>query len=566
MRVLSRLTIRWRLLAGFGAVLALTLVVGLVAWLTLGSTASTYDSALQNEARATKDALEMKGALQDQVIGVRGFLLTGDAKYLQPYLDGTKAFDAEVAAVAEKKLGQKRTAMLAAIKAKYAVLGPIYEQEIALARAGHTDQAVALAQAKGKPAKDATVAEIQAFIDRSQEKMYLAADGARASATTARWVVIALLVGVLLVGFAIAWLIARSVTTPIARLQRLSATAADGDLTVEVGSTARDEVGAASRAFDQMIASLRDIVGRVRDGAGRQAEPAGEMARAATQSGQAVGQIAATVEGVAKGSSEQAQAAQVTSETVSQMLAGVAQADSAGQAAAHVSERAGVAAEGGVQTVHDATDAMDRVKAGSEAVGQAVQSLARKGEAIGAIVGSITQIAGQTNLLALNAAIEAARAGEAGRGFAVVAEEVRKLAEEANGSAAEIARIVSEVQDETARAVSAMDAGGRDVADGIARVSAAGTAFEEIRAQVEELAGAVSQVAAATEELRSGAEQVQEQVGHVAAVSQENAAAAEEVSASTEESSAAAEQVAASAQQVSAQAEELAELVRRFRV
>src|SRR5690606_592575 len=92
---------------------------------------------------------------------------------------------------------------------------------------------------------------------------------------------------------------------------------------------------------------------------------------------------------------------------------------------------------------------MQSINGLSQELGQVkdrVYATAERSQNIGAVLDVITDVAEQTNLLALNAAIEAARAGEAGRGFAVVADEVRKLAQRTNDSAAEIQTIIAELQ------------------------------------------------------------------------------------------------------------------------
>ncbi|WP_407923601.1 methyl-accepting chemotaxis protein [Chromobacterium paludis] len=134
-----------------------------------------------------------------------------------------------------------------------------------------------------------------------------------------------------------------------------------------------------------------------------------------------------------------------------------AQAENA-QSAVQASESTEQLSIRGSTVLDQAANEISRV---ADSVRQSSQILAKLGDSsgqIGAIIGTISDIADQTNLLALNAAIEAARAGEMGRGFAVVADEVRKLAERTSQSTGEISGIVKSIQGDSASAIGAMEA------------------------------------------------------------------------------------------------------------
>jgi len=119
---------------------------------------------------------------------------------------------------------------------------------------------------------------------------------------------------------------------------------------------------------------------------------------------------------------------------------------------------------------------------------QVINGLSGRVGNIGTVVELIQSIAAQTNLLALNATIEAARAGEAGRGFAVVASEVKQLAEQTAKATADIRLNISEVQSNTASAVTAVDTIAKTINDISGISTAISSAVEEQSAVTSDIA------------------------------------------------------------------------------
>ncbi|GAB4344574.1 MAG: hypothetical protein Kow006_00680 [Gammaproteobacteria bacterium] len=325
------------------------------------------------------------------------------------------------------------------------------------------------------------------------------------------------------------------------RLMRFSAVAAkiaDGDLTQRVEEQGASEVVLIARAFNTLTSRVRELVGEI-IGAASQLSGAAHQASSitghsrelirqqqgeTTQLATAMHEMVATVQEVARNTSEAARTAQVTDEKAQ---SGALQS---------------VEAMGGIEVL------VQRV----EAAADVINNLERESEAIGAVLDVIRGVADQTNLLALNAAIEAARAGDQGRGFAVVADEVRSLASRTQESTQEIEEMIAKLQQGAQQAVGAMEDGRSKAQESVGLVEQVAESLAEIASGIRTIHDMTSQIATAAEEQTSVSEEINR---NVVAANEKAETIAEE-----------AKQTATAAEQVAGLAARLEQLVNRFRV
>jgi len=338
------------------------------------------------------------------------------------------------------------------------------------------------------------------LVGLAQDQSGVSATMAAATERVFTSLVTLLTAAIILLGLLAAFLAMRSINRVLDSLVSAVRKMGDGDLTVELGIKANNELGRLCGSVDNLVGNLGSLVSAFKDRISDLDATRSTLAGSMDKVGNAMRDItdstsgsrsrleeetvlvletASTMQGVVRGVERLSQsldrqhaAARESADSVEAIIAGIDAAT--GEARGALTERDRLQAEGesGRGRMEEATAAVEEIVASSESLGEAARLIA--------------EIADRTNLLAMNAAIEAAHAGDAGKGFAVVSDEIRRLAEQATEKARDIGGDLDKVSASISTVRSSSEAAGESFGSILERARTLGAGVDGIARALEE--------------------------------------------------------------------------------
>ena len=429
--------------------------------------------------------------------GQRGYIITGDVSYLEPYNGAQASLDSEIKTLrdltSDNPTEQQNIDVLQTLVAdKMAVLTTTVQ--VRTTQGFEAAQTIVLT-GTGKTIMDNIRTTITGIVNTEQTLLATRLASQVTTVNTTRIVIIAGAIIAILAMIAIGILLIRDITKPIRELSELSRRIGGGDLAVDIPQVSReDEIGSLWQSFRTMTESMLTMVKENKESVNLLSSSSAEILAAATQ--------------IAAGSVETATAVSQTTSTVEEVRQISESSSAKAKAVADNAQKTTEIAQNGKKALEGIVEVMDNIHERVESIAESVVRLSEQGQAIGEIIASVNDIADQSNLLAVNAAIEAAKAGEYGKGFGVVAQEIKGLAEQSRLATTKVRAILLDVQKGTSAVVMATEQGNKAVETGVKQSQEAGESIRVLADSVAQAAQASVQIAASNQQQMAGISQV----------------------------------------------------------
>jgi methyl-accepting chemotaxis protein len=450
---------------GFAVTVAALIVIAVFGYRS-AKIALDADGWVSHTHEVRRELAELLADLVDAETGQRGFIITGNEEFLEPYRTSLSKIDRVFGQVHELTIDNPRqTRRLDAARPVISTRLDVLKQGIDRRRASSVeDTAQWIAKGDGKVVMDQLRAMIGEMDADELNLLQLRRDDAASNNEMTKLVII-------------------------------GGSAAAVILTVIVGvlltTTLTSQVGSAAQHIQSSSTELQ---------------------AAATQQ--------------ATGAREQSSAMTEVATTISELLATSRQIADSAKRVSQIAGQTATTSRTGELTVAKGLDASTVVRKQVDVIVGHMLELGKKSQAVGVVLDIVGELAEQTNILAINATIEAAGAGESGRRFGVVADEIRKLADRVASSTKEIRGMVEDVRGAVNTAVMATEAGSKAVDAGAAQVAEVAVAFREISNLVVTTTDAAREIELSTKQQATAVEQVNLAITTVASATRENASSA----------------------------------------
>ncbi|WP_139068454.1 methyl-accepting chemotaxis protein [Clostridium beijerinckii] len=363
----------------------------------------------------------------------------------------------------------------------------------------------------------------------------------------------------------LALILSKSIGQNIKNLKDVFEKASNGDLTVSIKASTKDEFMDLTYSFNTMMVKLSELMNSITKSSREVLETSSNLASMSEEVTASIGEVAKAIEEVSKDASNQSQNAQSGVLEMNQLSSRLDKINVDSNEMDILSTNTKELGIKGLSMIDALIEKSNRTKIATTEVDDIVRDMNGSTKRINTISETISRITEQTNLLSLNASIESARAGEAGKGFAVVAEEIRKLAEQSKESTNEIKKIIESIQKKSDTAVEAIKFTENVVNEQDTAVGEAQEIFKKILESIEIIIDKVEEVRLSINDINGKKKVVITEIENISLIAEETASASEEVTASTEEITAAMDKFAKYADELQLLAEKLDSKLARFK-